>query len=104
MKGFIVLLLIFSSSTFAEKNRVLSGKHTEVTQNDSSGKLLSKESFIEELILLNCDVSITSLSSESLRKMRLSFSGRLFKANSISFKESANGNCIVALDKGLSES
>ena len=104
MKGLIILLSLLTFSVAAEENKVLSGKHTEVTQNDSNGKILSKESYIEELTLLNCNVSIISLSDESPRKMRLSFSGRAFVANSISFKESADGSCIVALEKGLGES
>ncbi len=103
MKSTIVLLSILSFSVVAEENRVLSAKHIQVIQTDSSGKPLSKESFFEELILLNCDVNITSLSANSPRKMRLSFSGRAFVANSISFKESADGSCVVALEKGLGE-
>lgn len=96
MKYLFSILIIFSTYTFANDNSVLSGKAVSTT-----GFNIPKDSFVSELSLKNCDVNLTSIKQDNMEKVKISFSNRVFIANSVTIKPQKDGTCVLALIKGI---
>ena len=95
MKYLLVIIATISFNVAANENQVISGK----TRHVESGSEL-KQSFVDELTLKNCDVKLTTLGTNATNKVKLSFSDRVFVADSISFTPTADGSCNVSLSNG----
>jgi len=95
MKYLLVIIATISFNVGAHENQVISGK----TRHVESGSEL-KQSFVDELTLKSCDVKLTTFEADSINKVKLSFSDRIFVADNISFTSRADGTCSVALSNG----
>jgi hypothetical protein len=95
MKYQLVIIAAISFNVVANKNQVIAGK----TRHIESGTEL-KQSFVDELTLKNCDVKLTILESDSVNKVKISFSNRIFVADGISFTAGSDGTCNVKLSNG----
>ena len=95
MKYLLVIIATISFNVAANENQVISGK----TRHVESGSEL-KQNFVDELTLKNCDVKITTFEDDSINKVKLSFSERIFIAEKISFTARTDGTCNVSLSNG----
>ncbi|WP_394191378.1 hypothetical protein [Pseudoalteromonas atlantica] len=95
MKYLLVIIATVSFNVAANENQVISGKARHV----ESGPEL-KQNFVDELTLKSCDVKITTFADNSINKVKLSFSDRIFVAEKISFTARADGTCNVSLSNG----
>ncbi|NQZ24030.1 MAG: hypothetical protein HRT53_18540 [Colwellia sp.] len=99
MKYSILVLLVFSFGSYAENNKVLEGKVVTSENTDINGNLISKNHYISELLLKNCNFqAYFNLKS----KFEISFSDRKFFADGYSVNKQKNGNCLLKLDNGQS--
>ena len=97
MKYLLVIFATISFNVAANENQVISGK----TRHVESGSEV-KQSFVDKLTLRNCDVKLTTFEADSINKVKLSFSDRIFVADNILFAPSVDGTCNVVLSNGYS--
>jgi hypothetical protein len=95
MKYLLVIIAIISFNVAAHENHVISGETRHVESS-----LGLKQSFVDELTLKSCDVKLTTFEADSINKVKLSFSDRIFVADKISFTPRADGTCNVSLSNG----
>jgi len=70
VKYSILVLLVLSFGSYAENNKVLAGKAVISENTDINGNLVSKNNYISELLLKNCNLQ-AYFNSES--KFEISF-------------------------------
>jgi hypothetical protein len=97
MKYLLVIIATIAFNVAANENKVISG----TTRYVESGSEV-KQSFIDKLTLKSCDVKLTNFEADSINKVKLSFSERIFVADNISFTPSVDGTCNVVLSNGYS--
>ncbi|MBB1384144.1 hypothetical protein H5119_01040 [Pseudoalteromonas sp. SG45-5] len=95
MKYLLVIIATISFNLAANENQVISGE----TRHVEGGSDL-KQNFVDQLILKNCDVKLTTFEADSINKVKLSFSDRIFVADNISFTSRVDGTCSVVLSNG----